>query len=156
MPPPIFFTHLFRKQNWDTWQSLFCAEGRGSVHCGHHCGLRSHTPWAQISASRHRSWLSLQEPCSLFLPQFPVAQRLKHLPSMQETRDWSLGQVDPLEKEMVTHSSNLAWRIPWTEKPGRLQSMGSQRVGHDWATSLSLFLLEPVDHNSISLTGLGW
>ena len=48
------------------------------------------------------------------------------------------GWEDPLEKEMATHSSTLAWRIPWTEEPGRLQSMGSQRVGHDWVTSLSL------------------
>ena len=60
-----------------------------------------------------------------------VAQRLKRPPPMQETRVRSLGQEDPLEKEMVTHSSILAWRIPWKEKPGRLQSMGSQRVGHD-------------------------
>ena len=57
-----------------------------------------------------------------------VAQRLKHLPPMKETWVQSLGREDPLEKEMVTHSSILAWRIPWTEKPGRLQSMGSQRV----------------------------
>ena len=57
---------------------------------------------------------------------------------MWETHVQSLGWEDPLEKEMVTHSSILAWRIPWTEKPGRLQSMGSQRVGHDWVTSLSL------------------
>ena len=63
------------------------------------------------------------------------AQRLKRLPAVRETRVWSLGWEDPLEKEMVTHSTILAWRIPWTEKPGRLQSMGSQRVGHDWATS---------------------
>ena len=56
---------------------------------------------------------------------------------MRETWFQSLGQEDPLEKEMATHSSILAWRIPWTEEPGRLQSMGSQRVGHDWATSLS-------------------
>ena len=49
---------------------------------------------------------------------------------MQETWVWSLGQEDPLEKAMATHSSTLAWKIPWTEKPGRLQSMGSQRVGH--------------------------
>ena len=55
---------------------------------------------------------------------------------MQETRVWSLGREDPLEKEMATHSSTLAWKIPWTEEPGRLQSMGSQRVGHDWATEL--------------------
>ena len=70
-----------------------------------------------------------------------VAQRLKHLPPMQEARVWSLGWEDPLEKEMVTHPSILAWRIPWTEKPGRLPSMGSQRVRHDWATSLSLSLV---------------
>ena len=60
-----------------------------------------------------------------------VAQRLKHLPLMRETWVQSLGQEDPLEKEMATHSSILAWRIPWMEEPGRLQSMGSQRVGHD-------------------------
>ena len=60
-----------------------------------------------------------------------VAQRLKHLPGMWETQVQSLGWEDPLQKEMVTHSSILAWKIPWTEEPGRLQSMGSQRVGHD-------------------------
>ena len=60
---------------------------------------------------------------------------------MRETRVQSLGQEDPLEKEMVTHSSILAWIIPWMEKPGRLQSMGSQRAGQDWATSLSPFFL---------------
>ena len=60
-----------------------------------------------------------------------VAQRLKRLSPTLETRVQSLGREDPLEKEMVTHSSILAWRIPWTEKPGRLQSTGSQRVGHD-------------------------
>ena len=60
-----------------------------------------------------------------------VAQRLKHLTPVQETQVRSLGREDPLEKEMATHSSILAWRIPWTEEPGRLQSMGSQRVGHD-------------------------
>ena len=60
-----------------------------------------------------------------------VAQRLKHLPGMWETWVRSLGREDPLEKKMATHSSILAWRIPWTEEPGRLQSMGSHRVGHD-------------------------
>ena len=60
-----------------------------------------------------------------------VAQRLKHLTPMQETRVRSLGGEDPLEKEMATHSSSLPWRIPWMEKPSRLQSMGSQKVGHD-------------------------
>ena len=55
----------------------------------------------------------------------------KNLPLMQETWVQSLGQEYPLEKGMATHSSILAWKIPWTEEPGRLQSMGSQRVGHD-------------------------
>ena len=56
---------------------------------------------------------------------------VKNLPAMQETWVQFLGQEDPLEKEMATHSSTLAWKIQWTEKPGRLQSMGSQIVGHD-------------------------
>ena len=60
-----------------------------------------------------------------------MTQRLKCLPATWETWVRSLGQEDPLEKEMATHSSILAWRIPWTEEPGRLQSMGSQRVRHD-------------------------
>ena len=68
----------------------------------------------------------------------PVAQMVKHLPAMWETQVQSLGQKDPLKKEMATHSSTLAWKIPWTEEPGMLQSMGSQRVGHNWVTSLSL------------------
>ena len=59
---------------------------------------------------------------------------VKNLHAMRETQVWSLGQEDPLEKGMATRSSILAWRIPWPEEPGRLQSMGSQRVGHDWAT----------------------
>ena len=67
-----------------------------------------------------------------------MAQRLKHLPPMRETRVRSLGQEDPLEKKMVAHSSILAWRIPWMEKPGRLQSTGSPRVGHAGVTSPSL------------------
>ena len=60
-----------------------------------------------------------------------VAQMVKRLPTMWKTRVRSLGWEDPLEKEMATHSSILAWKIPWTEEPGRLQSMGSQRVGHN-------------------------
>ena len=62
---------------------------------------------------------------------FLVAQTVKRLPAMRETWVQSLGREDPLEKEMATHSSTLAWKIPWTEEPGRLRSMGSQRVGHN-------------------------
>ena len=60
-----------------------------------------------------------------------VAQTVKCLSRMWETRVQSLGWEDPLEKEMAIHSSTIAWKIPWTEEPGRLQNMGSQRVGHD-------------------------
>ena len=60
-----------------------------------------------------------------------LAERVKHLPAMQETQVRSLGREDPLEKEIATHSSTLAWKIPWTEEPGRRQPMGSLGVGHD-------------------------
>ena len=60
-----------------------------------------------------------------------VAQIVKNLPAVQETWVQSLGQEDPLKKEMANHSSILAWKILWTEEPGRVQSMGPQRVGHD-------------------------
>ena len=68
-----------------------------------------------------------------------VAQMVKHLSTTRETWVWSLGGEDLLEKEMATHSSILAWKIPWMEKPNRPQSTGSQRVRHDWATSLTYF-----------------
>ena len=68
---------------------------------------------------------------------YVVAQRVKRLPTLWETRVWTLGQEEPLEKEMATHFSTFAWKIPWTEKPGSLQSMGSQRVRHHWATLLT-------------------
>ena len=68
-----------------------------------------------------------------------VAQRVKNLPAMQEM--WVQGWEDPLEKGMATHSSILASRIPWTEKSGGLQSMGSQKVRHDWVTNISTFML---------------
>ena len=72
---------------------------------------------------------------SMHLPQ--VAQMVKRLPAMQETQVQSLAWEDPLEKEMATHSHTLAWKIPWTEEPVRLQSRGLQRVGHNWAASLA-------------------
>ena len=70
-----------------------------------------------------------------------VAQSVKNLPVMQETQVQDLGREYSLQKEMTTHSSILAWEIPWTEGPDGLQSMGSRRVGHDLATQLSLLLL---------------
>ena len=76
-----------------------------------------------------------------------VAQMVKNPPVMQETWVQSLGQEDPLEKWTATHSSILAWRILWTEEPGRLQSLGLQRVRHDWATftftSMCCYMIDP-------------
>ena len=66
---------------------------------------------------------------------FLVARRVKNLPAMQEAQVWPLVREDSLEKGMATHSTILAWRIPWTEEPGGLQPMGLQRVRHDWATN---------------------
>ena len=75
---------------------------------------------------------------------------VKNLPAIQETWVQSLRQDDPLEEEMATHSSILAWRIPWTEEPGGLQSMGSQRVRHDLATNTFTF------HFGLELLSLGF
>ena len=83
---------------------------------------------------------------------FPVAQTVKNLPATQESRVWSLGLEDPLEKGMAIHSSILAWRIPWTEEPGRLQSMGSQRVRNDWATNATKHLWRRFTCSDLRLT----
>ena len=88
-------------------------------------------------ASRLSSFFLLVSVLLSLVQASQVTQRLKRLPAIQETWVQSLGWEDSLEKEMATHSSILAWRIPWTEEPGGLQSMGLQRVGHNWATSLS-------------------
>ena len=91
-------------------------------------------------------------------PASLVAQKIKHLPAMQETRVRSLGWEDPLEKEMAIHSSILAWRIPWTEEPGGLQSTGWQRVGH-FTPALQAYSLSseppgkpPLDQNKTKQT----
>ena len=76
---------------------------------------------------------------TLIAAQFTVAQTVKNSPAMQETQVQSLSQEDPLEKRMATDCSILAWTIPWTEEPGKLQSMGSQRIRHDWATNTFTF-----------------
>ena len=100
-------------------------------------------PWNQ-SLDMHLSYQS-RYPLSSH-PQFPqgssqaslAAQRVKRLPAMRGSQVRSLGREDSFEKETATRSGTLAWKIPWAEKPGGLQSMGSQRVRNDWAPSLSL------------------
>ena len=71
-----------------------------------------------------------------------MAQMLKNLPAMQKTRVLFLGQKDTLEEGMATHSSILAWRIPWTEEPGGVQFMESQRAGHGWVTNTFIFITD--------------
>ena len=81
--------------------------------------------------------------CKLYLnkviTQIVLVQMVRSPPEMQETRIQSLGWEEPLEEEMTTHSSILAWKIPWMEEPGRLQSQGSQKVGNNRASSLSFY-----------------
>ena len=117
-----------------TWQWLTCRQSGLSPGCSNLVSSvkgmqRLERRGPRISTGSHCSFVqggqARWECYSL------VAQRLKHLPAMRETWVRSLGWEDPLEKEMATHSSILAWRIPWTEKPGGLQFRGSQRVGHD-------------------------
>ena len=106
--------------------------------------------WVAMPSSRGSSWprgrthvlclLHLQA-SSVSSRTSLVAQTVKRLSTIRETWVQSLGWEDLLEKEMAIHSSTIAWKISWTEEPGRLQSMGSQRVGHDWATSLSFSFL---------------
>ena len=102
---------------WDSPTSWALSQGRPKV-----------STMCKCLCFRYIYWASL------------VAQRLKCLPAILETWVRSLGREYPLEKKMATHCSILAWRIPWTEEPEGLQFTGSQRVGHDWATSLSLSL----------------
>ena len=104
---------------------------------------QSHHSWAGVSTQGGKTMCICHRKGETSL----VAQMVKCLPTMWETWVWSLGREDPLEKEMATHSSTLAWKIPWTEQCGRLQFMGSQRVGHDWATSLSFFSFTPDTSN---------
>ena len=89
---------------------------------------------------------------SLLMRSSLVAQTVKRLSTARETWVRSLGRKDPLEKETATHSSNLAWKIPWTEEPGRLQSMGSLRIGHDWATSLQWFVFSCLSGRACPVT----
>ena len=85
---------------------------------------------------------------------FLVAQMVKNLPAMQKTQAWSLGWENPLEKGMATHSSILAWRIPWTEEPGGLQFMRLQRGGHDWGTNTFTLRRASSHQMEIQLRGL--
>ena len=104
------------------------------------CGILVSQPGIEpvspaVEAWRLNHWNDVEFLFIYLFYSFPCSSVGKESASVQETRVWSLGWEDPLEKEMATHSSILAWKISWTKEPGGLQSMGSQRVGHDWATN---------------------
>ena len=90
--------------------------------------------WAEGRTSWKKKRAGLLSTVPKLCTGFPGGAVVKNPPAMQEIRVWSLGQEDSPEKGMAIHTSILAWKVPWTEEPSRLQSMGSQRVGHDWAT----------------------
>ena len=111
---------------------------------------------SNTSLSAFQMFFSLNGPIDFLLWTSLIAQLVKNLPAMQETWVWFLGWKDPLEKEVETHSSILAWRIPCTEEPGGLQSMGSQKVGHDWVTKPPPQRLSAGSVASIQITILAW
>ena len=122
------------------WQILYQLSHKGSprIRVGSISLLQGIFPIQESNQGLlHCRWILYQLSYQWSLMQIwasLVAQMVKNLPAMQKTWVQSLGREDPLEKEMATHSSTLTWRIPWTEEPGRIQSMGSQSVGHNWAT----------------------
>ena len=101
--------------------------------------------WRAMVCRVAKSWTRLKQlstqgmliSCFRYSLSSLVAQTVKHLSTMRETRVRSLDWEDPLEKELAIHSRTIAWKIPWTEEPRRLQYMGSQRIGHNWATLLT-------------------
>ena len=126
--------------------SDFGAQENKICHCCHF--FPTYLPWNDGTKSHDLSFWMLSFKPAFSLSSFTlikrlfssssVAQRIKRLPAIRETWVRSLGWEDPLEKEVATHSSILAWRIPWTEELDGLQSMGSHRVGHNWGTNTSV------------------
>ena len=111
---------------------------------------------SEQTSNRQGCWISnwkspnkISGPDSFIDELYPVAQTVKNLPAMQETRVQSLGRKDPPEKGTPTHSSILAWRIPWTERPGGPQSTGSQRAGHDWVSNATTAIQQLISTSTV-------
>ena len=132
MTSPSLFTFIHWRWKWQPTAVFLPGEsqGRGSL-VGCHLWGHTESGTTEVTYSRYFSLLLRHR---TGLPWW--AQMVKCLSTTRETRVQALGWEDPLEKEMAIHSSIIAWKIPWTEEPARLQSVGSQRVGHDWATSV--------------------
>ena len=129
-------------KKWKQWQIFFSWAPKSLQTVTAVMKLKD-APWKKSNneprqhMKKQRHHFANKGPYSLSYGFSPLAQMVKNLPAIQKTWVWSLGQRDPLEKEMATYSSILAWRIPWSEEPGGLQLMGSQRAGHDWVTNTS-------------------
>ena len=115
--------------------------------------------WVMSDSLQPRGLQHARLPCPSISPRICsnswaslVAQMVKRLPAMGETWVRSLGREDSLEKDMATHSSALAWKIPWTKESHRLQFMGSQRVGHNWVTSLHMSMESVMPSNHLILS----
>ena len=118
----------------DTWKQCLVVHMQqyGTEEMAPHSStLAWRIPWMEEPGRLQSMWSQRVGHDFTFTFTFPIAQMVKNLPAMLETWVQSLGQGDPLEKEMAIHSSILAWIIPWTEEPGGLQFLGSQRVGLD-------------------------
>ena len=124
---------MHEKKNLDIWKQIISGLRKPT--------LKIQSQYVENSACHLRLAKKESEHSAnnLFCFEFAslIAQTVKNLPAVQETQVQSLDREDPLEKEMETHSNILAWKIPWTEEPGRLQSMRLQRVRHNWAISLT-------------------
>ena len=133
---PLWHYHVTDTMDMSLSKPWEIMKDRGAWSAAVHGVTKS---WTWLSDWNELYWGNIN--CKKIYIYSLVAQMGKHLPTMRETWVQSLSWEDPLEKEMATHSITLAWKIPWTEKPGRLLSMASQRFGHDWATSLSYIYL---------------
>ena len=134
-PKPSVTTSVNIKEKTEFWEKTLCFT--------YHSGL------FEKLEKNNQTYLQV----TLFILTSLVAQMVKRLSTMWETWVWSLGWEDPLEKEMAIHSRTIAWKIPWTEEPGRLQPMGSQRVGHDWATLIwSIYSYWWIDYHSVQFS----
>ena len=119
------------ESNWVGCHSPLASSEKYIVHLKKRAIIHSESSTSMCWIRKRRSLITSLKKKKL---SSLIAQMVKKSPAMQETWVWSLGWEDPLEKEMATHYTILAWIIPWTEEPGRLKSRGSQRIRHDWVT----------------------
>ena len=152
---PTCNTSSFQNQCLSIFQTGKCLESTSTIQAWGHIAPANRVTWLLRKRAGEQSHPLRQELSRVIWQRVScwshaslVAQRVKKLPAMRETQIWSLGWKDPLEKGTAARSSILAWRIPWTEELGGLESMGSQRVGHNRVTNTFTIYYSP---NHLSL-----